>query len=76
MTLTKAEALFHLTEFEQALLHFHNGLVSSFATENNQIHNVLGLSKSCSIFTIASWVFAHLGFHVLQVVGKWRYEKV
>ena len=27
MTLTKAEALFHLTEFEQALLHFHNGLV-------------------------------------------------
>ena len=27
MTLAKAEALFHLTEFEQALLHFHNGLV-------------------------------------------------
>ena len=27
MILAKAEALFHLTEFEQALLHFHNGLV-------------------------------------------------
>ena len=33
MTLTKAEALFHLTQFEQALLHFHNGLVGTFHPE-------------------------------------------
>ena len=36
--------------------------------------NILGLNKS--IFTMARWVFAHLGFHMLQVVGKWRYEKL
>jgi hypothetical protein len=28
MLYIKAESLFHLSQFEQSLLHFHNGLVS------------------------------------------------
>ena len=49
MTLAKAEALFHLTEFEQALLHFHNGLVrfcqslsssSPLSTEHTKVFRI------------------------------------
>ena len=47
MTLTKAEALFHLTEFEQALLHFHNGLVGTFAHLSN-----------CEIELVRFWILA------------------